>query len=202
MKFTKDDKMKYSVVKYTNSFFYGFNLVDKNERHAATKIVTDVDNDVTITGWRMSKKKPSWAISYQEWQSYISSGQNYHDGEIEASAVGNKEVESEEEASDSSSEDSDKSVKISDDYDSEAADASNDKKEGANNVCNWGQVIHCNHTQLPPLKCQKDGCNHLVHHLCQGNWEQSNPTQMHVIASAIIPTIRAMEMFFGMMMNF
>jgi hypothetical protein len=28
------------------------------------------------------------------------------------------------------------------------------------------------------------------------------PTQLHVIASAIIPTIRAMETFFGMMMNF
>jgi hypothetical protein len=42
----------------------------------------------------MSKKKTSRALSYQELQSYISSGQNYHDGEIEASAVGNKEVES------------------------------------------------------------------------------------------------------------
>jgi hypothetical protein len=37
-----------------------------------------------------------------------------------------------------------------------------------------GQVIQCNLTSLPPLKCQKDGCNHLVHHLCQGNWEHSN----------------------------
>ncbi len=55
-KFTKDDKMKYLVVKYTNSSFYGFNLVDKNERCAATKIVADVDNYFTITGWRMSKK--------------------------------------------------------------------------------------------------------------------------------------------------
>jgi hypothetical protein len=50
VKFTKDDKMKYLVVKYTNTSFYGFNLVDKNERQAATKIVTDVDNDFTITG--------------------------------------------------------------------------------------------------------------------------------------------------------
>jgi hypothetical protein len=58
--------------------------------------------------------------------------------------------------------------------DSEAGDASKDKKAGANNVCNWGQVIQCNLTSLPPLKCQKDGCNHLVHHLCQGNWERSN----------------------------
>jgi hypothetical protein len=56
VKFTKDDEMKYLVVKYTNSSFYGFNLVDKNERHTATKIVADVDDDFTITGWRMSKK--------------------------------------------------------------------------------------------------------------------------------------------------
>ncbi len=140
------------------------------------------------------QKKPSWVLSYQEWQGYISSGQNYHDGEIEASAVGNKEVESEEEESDSSSEDSDKSMKSSDDDDNEAANASNDKKEGANNVCDWGQVIQCNHTQLPPLKCQKDGCNHLVNMI--------TPTQLHVIALDIIPTIRAMETFFGMMMNF
>ncbi len=81
---------------------------------------------------------------------------------------------SEEGASDSSSDDSDESMKSSDDYDSEAANASNDKKEGANNVCDWGQVIQCNHTQLLPLKCQKDGCNHLVHHPCQGNWKWSN----------------------------
>ncbi len=72
MNFTKDDKMKYLVVEYTNSSFYGFNLVDKNERHAATKINADVDNEFTIIGWRMSKT--SWALLYQEWQSYISSG--------------------------------------------------------------------------------------------------------------------------------
>jgi hypothetical protein len=152
----------------------------------------------------MSKKKPPWALSYQEWQSYISSGQNYHDGEIEASAVGNKEVESEEEASNLSSDNSDESMKSSDDYDSEAANASNNKKEGANNVCNWGQVFQCNHTQQPPLKCVKDGCNHLVHHLYQSNWDGAmvTPTQLHVIVSAIIPTIQAMETFFGMRMNF
>jgi hypothetical protein len=49
VKFTKDDKMKYLVDEYTNSSFCGFNLVDKNERHATTKIVADVDNDFTIT---------------------------------------------------------------------------------------------------------------------------------------------------------
>ena len=90
MKFTKDDNMKCLVVEYANGSFYGFNLVDKNERHNATNIVTDVDNDFTIIGWRMSKKKPSWALSYQEWQSYIMSGQIYHDGYSEASAVGMK----------------------------------------------------------------------------------------------------------------
>jgi hypothetical protein len=36
--------MKYLVVKYTYSSFYGFNLVDKNERHAATKNVADVNS--------------------------------------------------------------------------------------------------------------------------------------------------------------
>ena len=84
------------------------------------------------------QKKPSWALSYKEWQSYISSSQNYHDGEIEASAVGNKEVESEEEASDSSSDDNEESMKTSDEDDSEAS-AFNDMKAGANNVCDWGK---------------------------------------------------------------
>jgi hypothetical protein len=58
VKFTKDNKMKYLVVEYTNGCFYGFNLVVKNERQIATNIVADVDNDFTITGWRMSKKLP------------------------------------------------------------------------------------------------------------------------------------------------
>jgi hypothetical protein len=59
MKFTKDDNMKCLVVEYVNGSFYGFNLVDKNERHDATNIISDVDNDLII-GWRMSEKKPSW----------------------------------------------------------------------------------------------------------------------------------------------
>ncbi len=96
MKFTKDDNMKCLVVEYANGSFYGFNLVDENERHDATNIVVDVDNDFTIIGWRMSKKKPSWALSYHEWQSYIMSGQIYHDGDSEASAVGKKGNESDE----------------------------------------------------------------------------------------------------------
>jgi hypothetical protein len=113
------------------------------------------------------KKKPSWALSYQEWQSYIISCQINHDAGIEAAATGNKE-------SDSSTDDSDESMKTSSDEDDSEASDFNDKKAGANNVCNWGQVIQCNLTELLPLKCQKDGCSNLVHHLCQGNWEQSN----------------------------
>ena len=136
--------MKYLVVEYTNGCFQVFDLVVKNERQTATNIVTDVDNDFTITGWRMSKKLPSWALSYQEWQSFISAGESYHDGEIEAFAVGNRKDESEEETHDSSSDNIDKSVDSSDgNYktDSEAGNASNDKMTGANNVCNWGQLI-------------------------------------------------------------
>ncbi len=82
MKLTKDDMMKYLVVKYTNGCFYGFNLVVKNERQTATNIVTDVDNDFAITGWRMFKKIPSWAFSYQERQHFISAGESYHDGKV------------------------------------------------------------------------------------------------------------------------
>jgi hypothetical protein len=177
VKFNKDDKMKYLVVEYTNGCFYGFNLVVKNERQTATNIVTDVDNDFTMTGWRRSKKLPSWALSYQEWKSFISAADSYHDGEIEAFAVGNRKDESEEETHDSSSDDIDESMDSSDgnyETDRETGNASNKKKAGANSVCDWGQAIHCNLTSLPPLKCQKDGCNHLVHHLCKGNWEQSN----------------------------
>jgi hypothetical protein len=115
------------------------------------------------------QKLPSWALSYQEWQSFISAGESYHVREIEAFAVGNRKDESEEETHDSSSDDIDESVDSSDgnyETDSEAGNASNNKMAGANNVCNWGQVIQCNLTLLLPLKCQKDGCNHLVHHLC------------------------------------
>jgi hypothetical protein len=35
MKFTKDDKMRYLVVEYSNGNCYGFNLVVTNERLAA-----------------------------------------------------------------------------------------------------------------------------------------------------------------------
>ncbi len=56
VKFTKDANMKCLVVEYANGSFYGFNFVDKNEKHDATNTVADVDNDFTIIGWRMSKK--------------------------------------------------------------------------------------------------------------------------------------------------
>ncbi len=56
MKYTKDDKMKYLVVECSKGTFYGFNLVVKNERLAATKIIADVENDFTICGWGMLKK--------------------------------------------------------------------------------------------------------------------------------------------------
>ncbi len=130
--------MKYLVVEYTNGCFYGFNLIVKNERQTATNIIADVDNDFTITGWRMSKKLPSWALSYPEWQRFISAGESYH----VAFAVGNRKDESEEETHDSSSDDIDKSMDSSDgnyETDSEAGNASNDKKAGANNVRDWGR---------------------------------------------------------------
>jgi hypothetical protein len=174
MKFTKDDNMKCLVVEYANGSFYRFNLVDEIERHNATNIVTDVDNDFTIIEWRMSKKKTSWAISYQEWQSYIMSGQIYHDRDSEASAFGKKGNKSDEKSPVSTSEDSDDSIESSegnDDNDSVAIDAPNNKNTRASNICDWEKVIQCNRTALPPLKCQKDGCDILVHHLCQGNWE-------------------------------
>ncbi len=92
VKFTKDDKMKYLVVKHTNGCIYRFNLIVKNERQTATNIVTD-DNDFTVTGWRMPKNLPSGDSTYQEWQSFISAGESYHIGEIEAFAVGNRKDE-------------------------------------------------------------------------------------------------------------
>jgi len=38
--------------------------------------------------------------------------------------------------------------------------------------CDWGNIIACNLPQLKPLKCTVDGCNKLVHHLCQIEFEQ------------------------------
>jgi hypothetical protein len=38
--------------------------------------------------------------------------------------------------------------------------------------CDWGHIVACNYPQLKPLKCIVDGCNKLVHHLCQIEFEQ------------------------------
>jgi hypothetical protein len=169
IKFTKDDKMKYLVVEYSNGNFYGFNLVDANERRDAKIIVADVDNDFTICGWRISKDKPSWAASYAKWQGYIKNSPHVdQDVCIKAVATGNNDSASSADHSVESEEES-----RSDD-DSDASDLNCKKKAKTNNICDWGHVIQCNHTELPPFKCQKDGCKNLVHHLCQGNWERSN----------------------------
>jgi curved DNA-binding protein CbpA len=47
--------------------------------------------------------------------------------------------------------------------------------EEENNVfgkCNWSHIVTCNIPHLKPLKCTFDGCNNLVHHLCQIAFEQ------------------------------
>jgi len=38
--------------------------------------------------------------------------------------------------------------------------------------CDWGHIVACNFPQLKPLKCTVDGCNKLVHHACQIEFEQ------------------------------
>jgi len=38
--------------------------------------------------------------------------------------------------------------------------------------CDWGHIVTCNFPQLKQLKCTVDGCNKLVHHLCQIEFEQ------------------------------
>jgi len=37
--------------------------------------------------------------------------------------------------------------------------------------CDWGNIVACNFPQLKPLKCTDEGCNKLVHHLCQIEFE-------------------------------
>jgi hypothetical protein len=37
--------------------------------------------------------------------------------------------------------------------------------------CDWQQVILCTMTGLAPLPCQNEGCEVLVHHICQSTWE-------------------------------
>ena len=38
--------------------------------------------------------------------------------------------------------------------------------------CDWRHIVPCNNEQLKPLKCTVNGCNKLVHHLCQIEFEQ------------------------------
>jgi hypothetical protein len=39
-------------------------------------------------------------------------------------------------------------------------------------LCDWAQAIECAFTSLAPLPCQREGCDVLVHHVCQGTWER------------------------------
>ena len=39
-------------------------------------------------------------------------------------------------------------------------------------VCDWAQAIQCTLPAVTPQPCQREGCDILVHHLCQGEWEQ------------------------------
>ena len=39
-------------------------------------------------------------------------------------------------------------------------------------VCDWAQAIVCTYSSLKPITCQRQGCDALVHHLCQAAWEQ------------------------------
>jgi hypothetical protein len=39
-------------------------------------------------------------------------------------------------------------------------------------VCDWAQAIQCTLSSLKPEPCQREGCDVLVHHLCQGEWER------------------------------
>ena len=38
-------------------------------------------------------------------------------------------------------------------------------------VCDWAQAIQCTYSSLKPMSLQREGCNALVHHLCQGALE-------------------------------
>jgi hypothetical protein len=37
--------------------------------------------------------------------------------------------------------------------------------------CDWAQATICKFSKLEPLKCQINGCEKLVHHICQAAWE-------------------------------
>ena len=39
-------------------------------------------------------------------------------------------------------------------------------------LCDWAQAIICEYHNLKPMPCQKEGCDTVVHHLCQSAWER------------------------------
>ena len=49
---------------------------------------------------------------------------------------------------------------------------SGSEEEKVFSKCDWCQIVDCNFPQLKPLKCTVDGCNNLVHHLCQIEFER------------------------------
>ena len=49
---------------------------------------------------------------------------------------------------------------------------SGNEEEKVFGKCDWRNIVACNFPQLKPLKCTVDGCNNLVHHLCQIEFEQ------------------------------
>ncbi len=49
---------------------------------------------------------------------------------------------------------------------------SGSEEEKVFSKCDWCQIVDCNFPQLKPLKCTVDGCNNLVHHLCQIEFKQ------------------------------
>jgi len=49
------------------------------------------------------------------------------------------------------------------------ADDGDDKDHGGESRA---QAIQCTYSSLKPMPCQREGCNALVHHLCQGAWER------------------------------
>jgi len=49
---------------------------------------------------------------------------------------------------------------------------SGNEEEKVFGKCDWCHIVDCNFPQLKPLKCTVDGCNKLVHHLCQIEFER------------------------------
>ena len=66
---------------------------------------------------------------------------------------------------------------VNDNKDMDADNNVNDNDSGiieekAFGKCDWAHIVACNFPQLKPLKCTVDGCNKLVHHLCQNVFER------------------------------